>query len=212
MTADLLAFIDASPSPFHACANAAARLDGAGFTRVEEVDAWPAGPGGRYLIRDGSLVAWSVPDGSAPDTPFRIVGAHTDSPNLRIKPRPDTGQAGARQLEVEIYGGPLLNSWLDRDLGLSGRVALRGEGQASGELRLLLVDRPVLRVPQLAIHLDRDIMTSGLLLNPQQHLTPMWGIGAAEPDGFVRFLAVELGVDAEEIRFWDVMTHDLQPS
>src|SRR5689334_9011064 len=160
-TADLLQFIDASPSPFHACANAAARLEAAGFTRVEEVDPWPGGGGGRYLIRDGSLVAWSVPERTERGTPFRIIGAHTDSPNLRIKPRPETGVAGARQLEVEVYGGALLNSWLDRDLGLSGRVALRG-----GELRLLLVDRPVLRVPQLAIHLDRDISTTGLLLNP----------------------------------------------
>ena len=207
MSADLLAFIDASPSPFHACANAAARLDAAGFTRVEEVDAWPATPGGRYLVRDGSLVAWSVPEGAEPGTPFRIVGAHTDSPNLRVKPRPDTGVAGARQLEVEVYGGALLNSWLDRDLGLSGRVALR-----SGELRLLLVDRPVLRVPQLAIHLDRDISVSGLLLNPQQHLQPIWGVGAVDTGGFARFLADEVAVDVADIRFWDVMTHDLQPS
>ena len=207
MSADLLAFIDASPSPFHACANAAARLDAAGFTRVEEVDAWPATPGRRYLVRDGSLVAWSVPEGAEPGTPFRIVGAHTDSPNLRVKPRPDTGVAGARQLEVEVYGGALLNSWLDRDLGLSGRVALR-----SGELRLLLVDRPVLRVPQLAIHLDRDISVSGLLLNPQQHLQPIWGVGAVDTGGFARFLADEVAVDVADIRFWDVMTHDLQPS
>src|SRR3954451_14547774 len=137
MSTDLLGFIDASPSPFHACANAAARLDGAGFTRVDEVDAWPAEPGGRYLVRDGSLVAWSVPEGATFATPFRIVGAHTDSPNLRIKPRPDTGQAGARQLEVEVYGGALLNSWLDRDLGLSGRVALRAGAGGNSELRLL---------------------------------------------------------------------------
>jgi aspartyl aminopeptidase len=212
VTAELLAFIDASPSPFHACATAAARLEAAGFTKVEEVDAWPGGHGGRYLIRDGSLVAWKVPEDATPGMPFRIVGAHTDSPNLRIKPRPDTGLAGARQLEVEVYGGALLNSWLDRDLGLSGRVALRTrEGQAS-ELRLVLVNRPVLRVPQLAIHLDRDITATGLLLNPQQHLTPLWGVGAAEPDGFRRFLASELDVDPADVRFWDVMTHDLQPS
>jgi aspartyl aminopeptidase len=212
MSSDLLAFIDASPSPFHACANAAARLEAAGFTRVAEADAWPSSSGGRYLVRDGSLVAWFVPPDAAPGPtleilPFRIIGAHTDSPNLRIKPRPDAGVAGVRQLEVEVYGGALLNSWLDRDLGLSGRVALRG-----GELRLLLVDRPVLRVPQLAIHLDRDISTSGLALNPQQHLTPVWGIGATEPGGFARFLATELDVDAADVRFWDVMTHDVQPS
>ena len=88
------------------------------------------------------------------------IGAHTDSPNLRIKPRPDTGRAGYRQLAVEVYGGVLLNSWLDRDLGLSGRVAVRG-GAAGSTVHLVRVDRPLLRVPQLAIHLDREVNETG---------------------------------------------------
>ncbi|MEY2421224.1 MAG: aspartyl aminopeptidase [Acidimicrobiaceae bacterium] len=200
---DLLRFIDASPSPFHACATAAARLDAAGFARVAEIDAWPADSNRAYLIRDGSLVAWSVPDSAIATTPFRIIGAHTDSPNLRVKPHADVERAGAQLLAVEVYGGPLYNSWLDRDLGLAGRVALRG-----GDLRLLHVDRAIARIPQLAIHLDREVNVSGLVLNPQQHLNPVWAIGNAD---FSAFVAAELGVGADEILFWDLMLLDVTP-
>jgi aspartyl aminopeptidase len=207
---DLCAFIDGSPSPFHAVATAAARLDSAGFERVDERDAWPAGGAGRYLVRGGSLVAWSEPAGVDPATPFRIVGAHTDSPNLRVKPRPDAGRAGLRQLAVEVYGGALLNSWLDRDLGLSGRLAARGpDGPVE---QLVRVDRPVLRVPQLAIHLDREITSEGLKLNPQQHLVPVWGLGEPEPGRFAAWIAAEAGVEPADVLAWDLMVHDLAPS
>jgi aspartyl aminopeptidase len=155
---------------------------------------------------DGSLVAWSIPSSSTATTPFRIIGAHTDSPNLRVKPQPDVARAGARLLAAEVYGGALFNSWLDRDLGLSGRIGLRG-----GALPLLRVDRPIARIPQLAIHLDRDV-NSGLALNAQQHLVPVWGVGTADDGGFRRFLADELGVDANDIVFWDLMFHDVTPS
>lgn len=197
---DLRAFIDASPSPFHAVATAAARLDAAGFTPLEEAEAWPAsaGQGRHYVVRDGSIVAWAGPDLR------RIVGAHTDSPNLRIKPRPDTGRAGVRQLAVEPYGGVLLNSWLGRDLGLSGRVAL-----ADGRLELVTVDEPVLHLPQLAIHLDREVVTNGLALNPQQHLAPLWALGGPTEGGFRAWLSDLVGGD---VVAWDVMAHDLSPS
>jgi len=201
---DLMGFIDASPSPFHACATAAARLDAAGFTGLSETDAWPDHAHRAYIVRDGSLVAWTTPPDATATTPFRVIGAHTDSPNLRVKPHPDVTRAGAQLVAVEVYGGPLFNSWLDRDLGLSGRVALR-----DGELRLLKIDRPIARIPQLAIHLDREVNTSGLMLNPQQHLTPMWAIGNGEFQGFV---AEELDVPRRDIAFWDLMFHDLTPS
>jgi aspartyl aminopeptidase len=206
---DLLAFIGAAPSPYHAVAEGRQRLESAGFAPLELADEWPAAPG-RYLVsRGGALVAWQVPESAAPSTPVRIVGAHTDSPNLRVKPQPDTGGAGWRQLAVEVYGGALWNSWLDRDLGLSGRVVVRN---AEGlEERLFAVDEPLLRVPQLAIHLDRDVNGQGLKLNPQQHLTPVWGVGAVETGTFARFLAQLVGCDADDIVAWDAMTHDVVP-
>jgi len=205
----MLRFIDAAPSPFHACEEASARLDGAGFRRLDETDAWSSGPGGAYLQRGGSLVAWATADHHAATSGFRIVGAHTDSPNLRIKPRADSGRAGYRQLAVEVYGGALLNSWLDRDLGLSGRVVVRTGGGL--EERLMRIDRPLLHVPQLAIHLDGDIRTTGLLLNAQQHLSPVWGIGDTSEGTFARLVAAEVGVDHGDVVGWDLMAHDLTP-
>ena len=204
----LCAFVDASPSPFHACAQAGALLDAAGFSLLEQTDAFPAQPGRYYLIRGGSLVAWSTQATGGPATAFRVVGAHTDSPNLRIKPQPDLARAGWQLLGVEVYGGPLFNSWLDRDLGLSGRVAVRGDGGAT--TRLVTIDEPVLRVAQLAVHLDRGA-NEALALNPQQHLTPLWGV-STEPGDFRGYLAAAADVDVADVLSWDVMTHDLQPS
>lgn len=114
-----MTFLAASPSPYHAVANAAERLEKAGFRQVAETDAWDGTAGGKYVLRGGAIIAWYVPEGASPHTPYRIVGAHTDSPNLRVKPQPDLSAHGWRQIAVEIYGGPLLNSWLDRDLGLA---------------------------------------------------------------------------------------------
>lgn len=214
-TDDLMTFLTASPSPYHAVANAAERLEKAGFRQVSETDAWDAessaasasGSGGRYVLRGGAIVAWYVPEGAAPHTPFRIIGAHTDSPNLRVKPLPDTGAHGWRQVAVEIYGGPLLNSWLDRDLGLAGRLTLR-----DGSTRLVDVGRPLMRVPQLAIHLDRAVNTDGLKLDKQRHLQPVWGLGGDVRDGdLIAFLEQEAGLAAGQVTGWDLMAHSVEP-
>ncbi|CAN5841732.1 M18 family aminopeptidase [soil metagenome] len=204
---DLLTFVSAAPSPYHAVEEAARRLEAAGFAPLDLAGPWPATPGRFFVARDGALVAWSVPDDAGPDRRFRIAAAHTDSPNLRVKPRPDTGGWGWQQLAIEVYGGALWNSWLDRDLGLSGRVALHGDH--GPEHRLVRIDEPLLRIPQLAIHLDRDVNSGGLALNPQRHLTPVWGAGPVVEGVFGRFLAERLDVDDRHILAWDLMVHDL---
>ena len=204
---DLISFLDASPSPYHAAAEALRRLRAAGFTEVPAGGQWPSGEGRHVTVEGGSLFAWVVPEGAPPHAGFRLLGAHTDSPTLRVKPRPDTGRAGLRQLGVEVYGGPLLNSWLDRDLGLAGRVVVRTpEGPRT---RLLRVHRPVLRVPQLAIHLDRDLHAGGLSLDPQQHLVPVWSAGPPETGAFRAFLESELDVAPGDVLSHDVVTYDL---
>jgi aspartyl aminopeptidase len=208
VTDRLMSFIDASPSPFHAVANAAAVLEAAGAKQLLETDSWDDVGGARYVIRDGALVAWWLPEGLPPTAAFRLVGAHTDSPNLRIKPRPDTGRAGYRQLGVEVYGGALFNSWLDRDLGLSGRVAVRAD-DGRIESQLLAVSRPVLRIPQLAIHLDREVNELGLRLDPQLHLVPVIGLGSSAEGGFAAWLSGEAGA---EVLAWDLMCHDVTPA
>ncbi|MFI7318008.1 M18 family aminopeptidase [Streptomyces venezuelae] len=205
-TEDLMTFLAASPTPYHAVASAAERLEKAGFRQVEETEAWDGTTGGKYVLRGGAIVAWYVPEGASAHTPFRIVGAHTDSPNLRVKPQPDAGAHGWRQVAVEIYGGPLLNSWLDRDLGLAGRLSLR-----DGTTRLVDIDRPLLRVPQLAIHMDRSVHTDGLKLDKQKHMQPIWGLGHDVHEGdLIRFLEEETGLDEGDVTGWDLMTYAIE--
>ena len=202
--AGLCDFIDASPSPFHACATAAARLTGAGYTELSEADRWPEQPGRYFTVRAGSLIAWNS---DVPDGPFRIVGAHTDSPNLRVKQHPDRLVAGWQVVALEPYGGAWLNSWLDRDLGISGRLSLRdGTGLSH---RLVRIDDPILRVPQLAIHLAED--RASLKLDPQRHVNAVWGVGD-KPGSFLRYVAERAGVAEADVLAADLMTHDLTPS
>jgi aspartyl aminopeptidase len=200
----LCAFIDASPSPYHACATAADRLRAAGYTEVAERDAWPRAEGGYFTVRAGSLIAWRSGPAAAP---FRIVGAHTDSPNLRVKQHPDRFVSGWRVVALQPYGGAWLNSWLDRDLGLSGRLSVREANTVSHHL--LRIDEPVLRVPQLAIHLSDD--RKGVSLDPQRHVNAVWGTGSG-PRSFLDFVADRAGVAADDVLGFELMTHDLTAS
>ncbi|MGB8381934.1 MAG: M18 family aminopeptidase [Dermatophilaceae bacterium] len=205
----LIEYVDASPTPFHAVAQAAGRLDEAGFTVIDEGEPFPTEPGGYLLVRGGSLVAGYCPPDLAPSAPYRILTAHTDSPNLRIKPNPDHVKAAWQMLGVEPYGGLLANSWLDRDLGLAGRVVVR---TASGpQPRLFHDSRPLLRVAQLAVHLDRGVNERGLVLDRQQHLVPLWGLADAGVS-FPAYLAEQVGADRSDILAWDAMAHDTQPA
>src|SRR6202012_3691520 len=197
-------FLDAPPSPFHPCATAAAMLLAAGYTELREADRWPAEPARYFVIRAGSLVAWNS---GGPGGPFRIVGAHPDSTNLRVKHHPDRAPAGCGVVALEPYGGAWLNSWLDRDLGISGRLSVRdGVGIAH---RLVRIDAPILRVPQLAIHLAED--RKSLTLDPQRHVNAVWGAdGPTRP--FVGYVAQQAGIDPDDVLGADLMTHDLTPS
>ena len=200
----LLGYLADSPSPYHAVASAQHVLAGVGFRQLDEHDPWHDVSGRCFVIRGGALIAWVNSDVDLPKRGLRIVGAHTDSPNLRIKPRPDLSSAGWQQWGVEVYGGILANSWLDRDLGLSGRVVLR-----DGVVRLVRIDRALARVAQLAIHLDRDVNDRGLVLDRQLHLLPLIGLGDLEPGGFRELLSEELGVASDAVVSWDAMLHDL---
>ncbi|MBT2524289.1 M18 family aminopeptidase [Streptomyces sp. ISL-99] len=205
-TDDLMSFLADSPSPYHAVANAAERLDKAGFRQVAETDAWDASTGGKYVLRGGAIIAWYVPEGAEASTPFRIIGGHTDSPHLHVKPLPDMGAEGWRQIAIEIYGGTLLNTWLDRDLGIAGRLTLR-----DGSHRLVNIDRALLRVPQLAVHLDRSVNTEGLRLDKQRHMQPIWGLGDVHEGDLIRFLEEEEGLAEGEVAGWDLMAHSIDP-
>ncbi|QLD11118.1 M18 family aminopeptidase [Microbacterium oleivorans] len=199
---DLADFVAASPSSFHAAAEVARRLTEAGFTALSETEQWPDQPGGRYLVvRDGAVLAWVVPPTASAMTPVRVFGAHSDSPALKLKPRPTTGRLGWLQAGVEIYGGPLLNSWLDRELRLAGRLVLE-DGTS-----VLTATGPLLRLPQLAIHLDREA-NDHLALDKQSQTQPVWGLGSAESADLLGELAREADVDAARIRGYDIVTAD----
>jgi aspartyl aminopeptidase len=213
---DLLTFIDSSPTPYHAVATAIGRLEQAGFTALEEGDAWTLAAGARhYVVRaGGSLAAFEVGQRAPAEAGFRIVGAHTDSPNLRIKPNADVHAEGYHQLGVEPYGGVLTHTWLDRDLSLAGRITLREKKRTA--TRLVDFERPLLRVPNLAIHLNKEIRTDGLKLNAQRHLVPVLGLSGEA--SFVELLCEELGraggkrPKVDDILAWELMAYDTQPS
>ena len=200
---DLGDFVAASPSSFHAVRESERRLREAGFTPLDETAPWTgdAVRGNHYVVRDGAIIAWSAGADASEQTPWRIVGSHTDSPALKLKPNPQLGAEGFAQVGVEIYGGTLLNTWLDRDLRLAGRLLLRGGTE-------VLVDTPpLLRVPQLAVHLDRAVNKNGLVLDPQRHMQPIIGQGEVDVIGV---LAERAGVDREDVLGMDVVTVDTQ--
>lgn len=194
---DLFQWLDESPTPFHVVATAKARLSSHGFT--EQISfAQPLEMKG-YFIYDGAIIAWSLGEKNAP---FRIVGAHTDSPNLRVQPQPDIQTVGWSQLGVEIYGGVLLNSWLDRDLGVAGRVVC-----ADGTTHLFSDSSAIARLPQLAIHLDRDVNERGVQLDKHAHTIPVWGTHAPS---FASWLATQTARD--DIAAFDAHLFDIAPA
>lgn len=182
----------------------AERLRAAGYTAVAETDRWPQQPGRYFTIRAGSVVAWDSSEQGGTDTAFRIIGAHTDSPNLRVKQHPAREVAGWQLVALAPYGGAWLNSWLDRDLGVSGRLSVR-----DGSHQLVRIDEPILRVPQLAIHLAED--RAAVKLDPQRHLNAVWAAGGA-PRDFLDYVAERAGVQRRDVLGFDLMTHDLAPS
>lgn len=210
---DLLNFIDASPSPWHAVQTCESRLQAAGFERLEETERWALTAGGRhYVVRGGSsIIAFIVGSRPAPETGLRLIGAHTDSPGLRLKPKPAEDAAGMVRLGVEVYGGPILATFADRDLSLAGRVNVR---TAIGiDTRLIRFDAPLLRLPNLAIHMNREVNENGLKFNKQTELPLLLGVSDNDTQAEARFrqpIAEVLGVDAADLLTWELNAYDTQ--
>lgn len=211
---DLCAFVAASPSPYHVVIESIRRLEAAGFKPLQEADAWHFSPGARrYVVRaDTSLIAFRVGTEAPARSGFNIIGAHTDSPNLRLKPRPVLGKEGYTQLAVEIYGGVLLHTWIDRDLGLAGRVLME---RPDGSLSRCLVNihEPLARVASLAIHLDREVNDKGAIYNRQTQMAPLLGLGDADTaHGRLKARLAQLcDGPADAIRGFDLGLYDLTP-
>ena len=210
----LLEFLGAATSPFHAVAELARRLREAGFEPLNEADAWSVEPGGRhYLTRnDSSIIAFKAGTESPPQEALRMVGAHTDSPCLMVKPNPERRSHGYQQLGVEVYGGALLNPWFDRDLSLAGRVTWL---DPAGELRKGLVDfrEPLAVIPSLAIHLDREANRKRSV-NPQKDIPPV--LGTFEKMDIREALAAQVHrehpkADVDRVLDYELCCYDTQP-
>ena len=210
---DLLDFIDASPSPWHAVDTSAARLIKAGFKALNEQEAWPLETGGRYfVIRGGSsIIAFVIGQKALPTSGFNMVGAHTDSPGLRLKPHAAYTSDGLIRIGVEVYGGPILATFADRDLSMAGRVNVR---KANGfETRLIKFDKPVLRLPNLAIHMNREVNDKGLKFNKQTELPLLFGESADGIEADAQFLgkiAALLKVETKDIINFELNVFDTQ--
>jgi len=212
----LIDFLKASPTPFHATASLAQRLEAAGYTRLDERDTWAIVPGERYYLtrNDSSIIAWRMGRHSPLIGGIRLVGAHTDSPCLRVKPQPELQRQGFWQLGVEVYGGALLAPWFDRDLSLAGRVTYRRDGKV--ESQLVDFRAPIAIIPNLAIHLNRDA-NLGWEINKQTELPPILAqvAGDERPDFRALLtdqLAREHDLNADVVLDYELSFYDTQPA
>lgn len=210
---DLLNFIDASPSPWHAVDTVEQRLIRLGFTPLHETQAWQLKPGNSYyVIRGGaSIIAFKVGSLNLTDSGFRMIGAHTDSPSLRLKPNAAYGGDGLVRIGVEVYGGPILATFTDRDLSVAGRVNVR---TAKGfKARLVKFDNALMRLPNLAIHMNREVNDKGLLLNKQTGLPLIFGeteASIAADQQFLKHIAEALAVEVKDILNFELNVFDTQ--
>lgn len=210
----LLDFIDNSPSPWHAVASIEAAIKTFQFIRLDETAKWQLQAGGRYyVIRDDSSIVLFVLGNKTPaETGFKIVGAHTDSPGLRIRPNAATANDGIARLGVEVYGGPILATFTDRDLSLAGRMSYIDD---QGHLRnkRLRFDHPLLRLPNLAIHMNRGVNEDGLKLHKQNELPLLFAQLTSDQlpqPYFLALLEQATGIGASHIRSWDLAVYDTQ--
>lgn len=210
---DLLQFIDASPSPWHAVDSAKQQLERHGFIELKETSVWQLKTGGAYfVIRGGaSIIAFIVGSTPLAESGFRMVGAHTDSPGLRLKPNAAYGSDGLVRIGVEVYGGPILATFTDRDLSIAGRVVTKTKHGT--ETHLVKFDQPVMRLPNLAIHMNREVNEKGLKLNKQTELPLIFGEledGIAADRQFLEALASELNVAVDSILTFELNVFDTQ--
>jgi len=211
---DLLDFVDASPSPWHAVAETAQRLEARGFSTLDEQQAWVLKPGRRhYVVRGGSsIVAFVIGQKPLVETGFRVVGAHTDSPGLRIKPRAAHAVEAMVRLGVEVYGAPILATFADRDLSLAGRISVRRDEDFAS--RLVQFPKSLIRLPNLAIHMNRAVNEEGLKFNKQTELPLLLAAVKDDlppQDAFLSLLAGEVSCEPEEIVGFELNVYDTHP-
>lgn len=213
-----VSFVNRSPTPYHAVKSSIEILEKAGFERIRERESWKLEAGRKYYVtrNTSSLIAFALGSEWVPGSPSAIVGAHTDSPTLRLKPRSAIEGNGYVELAVETYGGGLWPTWFDRDLSIAGRVFVKANNRT--EHRLVKIDKPLLRIPTLAIHLHREQSTK-LEFNKETHLKPILELQGSEsdtnedhPTGLVSLIAKTLEVNIADIEDFELVLYDTQPA
>jgi len=229
-----LAFVNASPTPFHAVQNASIRLEKAGFLKIRETDSWEKNvkPGGKYYFtrNQAALIAFTLPQNWQHGSGLSIVATHVDSPNLKVRPISKRSKSTYLQVGVETYGGGIWHSWLDRDLSIAGRVVV-SEKSGGFHSKLVKIDRPILRIPTLAIHLDRSANES-FKFNQETEFMPILGLIESELNSpaddekakvvssiqgnhhpaLLALLSTELSLPPEDIHDFDLSLYDTQPA
>lgn len=210
---NLLKFIEKSPSSFHVVKNVKNELMENGFVELDSRERWDIKKGGKYFVitNDSAITAFVVGHGELPKDGFKLIGAHTDSPTFRIKPNPEMVEEGSYlRLNTEVYGGPIINTWLDRPLSIAGRVVVRGKDAFKPEVHLLNIDKPLMIIPNLSIHMNRKV-NEGIKLNTQKETLPLIAMvnEEFEKDGFlVKLIANELDVDAKDILDFELFLYE----
>ncbi|HSI43074.1 MAG TPA: M18 family aminopeptidase [Methylotenera sp.] len=210
---DLLNFIDASPSPWHAVSSTEQRLIKYGFNQLNEADTWSLKTGSSYyVVRGGaSIIAFTLGQSSLIETGFRMVGAHTDSPGLRLKPHAAYSSDGLIRIGVEVYGGPILATFTDRDLSIAGRVVTKSPNGV--QTHLIKFDDALMRLPNLAIHMNREVNDKGLKLNKQTELPLLFGQsqdGMEADQQFLGLITTQLNIKPEDILTFELNVFDTQ--
>ena len=210
---ELLEFINESPTAYHAVLTAEGILKNNNFIELKARDKWTITKGGKYYfkVNDSAIFAFEVGEGEIEETGFRIIGAHTDSPGFKIKPRAEIVSEGKYiTLNTEVYGGPFLNTWMDRPLSIAGRFTTNSNGFMPKKY-FVNINKPLLVIPNLAIHLNRRV-NEGVQINPQRHTLPLLSVskGVVEKDYLRKLLAKEMNINEEEILDYDLYLYEYE--
>ena len=211
---DLLQYLNESPTAYHAVENAAAFLKTNNFRELEETDAWSLKKGGKYFLtkNQSGIIAFTVGDGDLASEGFRILGAHTDSPNLKIKPGPCTVTTdGYVKANVEVYGGPILSTWFDRPLAAAGRVIVKENNELKA--KLVKIDRPIFMIPNLCVHFQRDVNEKGISYNKQKDIFPLLSMaaeGVEKDDYLLSLIQAEFGIEKTDIVDYELYLYEYQ--
>lgn len=212
---NLIGFIDKSPTAFHSVETSEELLKLNGFKKLEARENWKLEVGGKYYTtkNESAIIAFTVNTSNLKEYGFRIIGSHSDSPSFRVKPNPEMEvEKTYLKLNTECYGGPILNTWLDRPLSIAGRVVIKGDSVLRPKETLVNINKPICIIPNLAIHMNRDV-NSGVALNKQKDMLPLVGLisDSLEKDNFlIKAVAKELGRKVEEILDFDLFLYEYE--